>query len=315
MVGGFCSSQDIKEQYVSYKDFGFQKQPKNISKIHYKFKDKIVVDQRKESFVFDEFGNIASITDVNFMDGNSEMKTIYEYKNGLMVKECSQFSDKNNMPHCTTYEYNKDNQLIKKSLIGDDSYYETSIYIYKDARLNQINTDVAGDIKLLQELYYNSKGDLYLIKSTETLRNGNKNYSTEAYENGKLLFQRDHDRANTFVYHKEPKMELQFLVKGKKTWAYLELLEDRLTEKNATVANDLALFVFDNFSDPEQIVTQNIKVFKRNENNDIIASGSRDNVKKPMQILDFQKIEYADGTISGSEDFDFFVYKELNQMK
>lgn len=315
LLYGLFPAQEIKEQYISYKEFDFQKQPKKISKIHYQFKDKVAIDQRKETFIFDELGNISSITDVNFMDGNNEMKTVYDYTDGVLVKDCSTFTDKTNIQHCITYEYNKEKQLAKKTLQGEENYYEKTIYSYDNNRLQNIKVDFAGDIQLLHEYFYNTKGELYLIKSTETLRNGKKNYATEAYSKGKLLFQRDHDGSNTFIYHKEPKMELQFLVKGKKTLAYLELLEDRLTEKNNQVENDLGFVIFDNIKNEKEIKTQNIKVFKRNENQDIIATGSRDNVSKPLQLVDFQKIEYADGTTSGSEDFNIFIYNELNRMK
>lgn len=315
LFGGFFSAQEIREYYTSYQDFDFQKQPKKITKIHYLFKDKVAIEQRKETYVFDDIGNITTITEVNFMDGNNEMKTVYEYQNGLLTKECSSFTDKNSIQHCTMYEYNKEMQLTKKTLQGEEDYMEMTTYSYANNRLQKINIDLAGDIQFLKELFYNSKGELYLIKSTETSSNGKKNFATEAYSKGKLLFHRDHDGSNTFIYHKEPKLELQFLVKGKKTLAYLELLEDGLTEKNQIVESDLGLFIFDNIKNEKEIKTYNITVFKRNENQDVIASGSRENVLKPLQRIDFQKIEYADGTTSGSEDFNIFIYNELNTMK
>ena len=315
LLGGFCSSQEIKEQYSSYKDFNFQKKPKKISKIHYKFIDKVAVDQKKETYLFDEAGNISSITEVNFMDGNSEVKTVYEYTDGLLTKECSSFTDQNNIQHCTTYEYNKEKQLTKKTLKGSENYTETTTYSYINNRLQKINVDFAEDIQLLKEFSYTTKGELYLIKSTETLRNGKKNISSEAYSKGKLLFQRDHDGTNTFLYHKEPNMELQFLVKGKKTLAYLELLEERLAKEDHRVESDLGFVIFDHIKDEKEIKTQNVNVFKRNEHQDIIASGSMQDVSKPMQDVYFQQIEYADGTVSGSEDFDIFIYNELNRMK
>lgn len=167
----------------------------------------------------------------------------------------------------------------------------------------------------MQELLYNSKGELYLIKSTETLSNGKKYKSTEAYLNGKMLFQRDEDDSNTFLYHKEKNMEIQFLVKGMKTLQSLNQFEDRLAKEDSNIAKDFSFLIGENFQKESELKVNNVYTIKRNESQDIIASATSHDPKKPLQTIEFQKIEYADGTTSGSEDFDIFIYNELNKMK
>lgn len=314
-TGFLCYSQHRKEIYASYKDLGYHKQPKKVSIIHYEFSDKVAIDQAKETYLFDEAGNITSIIEVNYIDNNAEIKTIFDYRKGLLVKECNQLPEKKHLQRCTNYDYNPKNQLIKKVLKAEDNYTETTIYTYKDNRLAKIEVDFDSDSNLVQELFYDSKGELYLVKSTEIVPTGKKYISTDAYLKDKLLFQRDHDNDNTFLYHTENNMEIQFLVKGAKTLKTLKQLEERLAKEDAAVSKDFSFLINENFQKDSEMKVNNITVFKRNENKDIIATAITNKPKNPLETIQFLEIEYADGTVSGKADFDIFIYNELNRMK
>ena len=313
LPGVFCFSQDTKEMYKTYQDFGFQKQPKKVSLIQYEFKDKVVIDQSKETYLFNELGNISSIVEVNYMD-NSTTETSYTYQNGLLTKECAQLQKTLSLARCIDYTYNDKKQLVKKVLQSNE-YTETTVYAYKNDRLDQVVADFESDSKLLQEFFYNAKGDLYLIKSTETLSDGKNYFSTEAYLKDKLLFQRDHQGHSSFLYHEEPNMKIQFLIKGNKIIQNLQKIEQQLAKNDSDVAKDFSMLIGQNFLNDAEMKTQNITVFKRNEHQDYVATGTTNDPKKPLQNIAFREIEYADGTKSGTEDFDFFIYNELNKMK
>ena len=95
----------------------------------------------------------------------------------------------------------------------------------------------------------------------------------------------------------------------------LQKIEQQLAKNDSDVAKDFSMLIGQNFLNDAEMKTQNITVFKRNEHQDYVATGTTNDPKKPLQNIAFREIEYADGTKSGTEDFDFFIYNELNKMK
>lgn len=301
---------------ASYKDFGFKKQPKTVTKIHYEFIDKIAIDQAKEIWEFNAEGNITSYTEISYLDNNETTQKTYTYENGLLIKERKELSAKKHLQSTTTYEYNSDRQLVKKVYKTDDGLVERYYYDYKNGKqIQQSKVAFKGGITIKGDHLYNKEGTLYQINFEENTHLKKIYRWKESYLNGFKIFELDDDRKSSFIYTDDEGIAMQYTVNGDQLYSDLENLQKILAKNEFDATDEFHEILYANFKNPEQMVLNRAEIHKRNDNRDLIATAEIFKFDgSPIENIGFQEIIYADGSKSGTTDFDFFIYKSMNKL-
>ncbi|MFV0605720.1 MAG: hypothetical protein ACK5NK_07765 [Niabella sp.] len=315
----FCiasSAQDYKPVNQSYQDFEYKKQPVKVERMSYEFKDKLVTDTEKEVLEFDEKGNIKSSVITSFLDNNAQIKITYEYNNGLLVKQRQENSTTPHLQYTITYFYDKKGNSKTKKLKTDDGVTETYTYEYKNGKLVTEKAKFSPKKQTIYTYLYNPFGELYTIEGKENI-DGKVAVFYDLYHNNKKVADYDELGAsgmNAYLYTETPKSNIEYQVVKKEMLEEIKEMQKRLGEikhDSEPAMNENLSFLNKNLHYIKPVVA---KYFKRNENGDIIAATDVYQPFKTVENIDFYKITYSDGSVSGDKNFDIFTYNELQKL-
>ena len=293
---------------VNYKDLGFTQKIKKVESYTYSLEDKFVTDKSSDVYEFDEKGNI--INHAYFVYGKYASETFENstYENELLVKREILVKNRPNFNAIITYKYDKNKNLIQKKY--KSSQYEND-FIFS----------------------YDSNNKLAEIKGIYA-----KNHSVEKfyYEDGKLFksinqyFAKDSVLSETITLYLEEKKVIECNPKNEYLIAYLnEETENWVLKMNypnpieningieseikydGLTIKQLKENLLNERNQPFRFVEAK-EIQQLNDKNDwIIKAGTYYRYKQQENYYTHRKITYADGTISGSVDFDIFKVNEL----
>lgn len=294
---------------VSYKDLGFTKKIKKVETFTYSMEDKMVLDRSSDSYIFDENGNITNHEYHVYGKYASSTSENSIYENGLLVKREILVKDRPNFDAIITFQYDKKKNLVKKN-------YQSKLY----------KNDFIFS--------YDNKNQLIEIKGIYA-----NNYSVEKfyYQKERLVksinqyFSKDSIQSETIKLYIDDKVVIECNAKNKLFIAYLnEDLKNMVLKMNypepiqnlngietEITFEELSVFklkegLLNDRNKPFRLIEAN-EVKKQNEHKDWIAqAGVYFRHKKNENYYSFRKITYADGSVSGSTDFDIFTVNELN---
>ncbi len=293
---------------VNYKDLGFTQKIKKVESYTYSLEDKFVTDKSSDVYEFDVKGNI--INHAYFVYGKYASETFENstYENELLVKREILVKNRPNFNAIITYKYDKKKNLIQKKY--KSSQYEND-FIFS----------------------YDSNNKLTEIKGIYA-----KNHSVEKfyYKDGKLFksinqyFAKDSVLSETITLYIDEKKVIECNPKNEYLIAYLnEETENWVLKMNypnpiENINGIESEIKYDGLTIKqlkENLLNERNQLFRLveakeiqqlNDKNDwIIKAETYYRYKQQENYYIFRKITYADGTTSGSVDFDIFKVNEL----
>ena len=305
----FCKITIGQIPEVNYKDLGFTQKIKKVESYTYSLDDKWVTDKSSDVYEFDEKGNITHhefLIYGKYASATSENST---YENGLLVKREILVKNRPNFNAVITYKYDKKKNLIQKK--------------YKS---NQYENDFIFS--------YNSNNKLAEIKGIYA-----NNYAVEKfyYDKGKLIksinqyFEKDSVLSETITLYIDEKKVIECNPKNEYLIAYLnEETENTVLKMNypnpiensngieseiqydGLTIKQLKENLFSKINQQYRLVEAK-EIQQLNDQNDwVVRAGTYYRYKEQENYYTFRKITYADGTTSGSIDFDILKVNEMN---
>ena len=309
----FCTAQILPK--LSYQDYGYTKPVSKIEIIYYSFKDKVVIDKKKEVFLFNKDGKIEKIQKENY-DDNSKSEINYFYKNGLLTKEThiskEALINKENLAENSEliYEYNKDKKVIA-------TYYKsqnyTKTYHYKYNGKNLVKAVGESDGEKFEENYlYDKKNNLYKLNRTYSSGKVNLN-KTSLYLKGVEIGSYSEKYEDPYLVFKNEKAEIYYNIISSKGLIKLKNLENELMLGNDFEREDLNSQIY-------QLAQKKVDAkfsfgnINLNKDGNIVANAELKKNGEDPEFVSFRKIYFADGSELGTADFDIFVYNEIKNL-
>lgn len=290
--------------------FNFEKKVAKVETVVYDFEDKVVIDNRMTTQLFDEFGNITQ-TKTTYFDDNLVTQKNFVYQNGLLVETNESNSKRGDFTTTTTFDYTKNKKLssIVSNSQGFKSLYQ--IKYNQDQRIEQISGKFKKDHQI-EKYFYTDAGKLW--KKELTYYNGKAVASTfsELFIDSKIAVQYASNQPTITLY-----------ISSKNQSEIAELTVNPTAD--TSVFLDLCQLVYDANRSPKElnsalanrkdISVKSREVYKSNVYNDWIVNYSFATSNPHATQWCFRKITYADGTESGSVDFNIFTVNELKSMQ
>lgn len=290
--------------------FNFEKKVAKVETVVYDFEDKVVIDNRMTTELFDDFGNITQ-TKTTYFDDNLVTQKNFVYQNGLLVETNESNSKRDDFTTLTTFDYTKNNRLssIESNAQGFKSLYQ--IKYNQDQRIEQISGKFKKDHQI-EKYFYTDAGKLW--KKELTYSQGKEVASTfyELFIDSKIAVQYASNQPTITLY-----------ISSKNQCEIAELTVDSTAD--TSVFLDLCQLVFDANHSPKElssalanrkdISVKSREFYKSNAHNDWIVNYSFATSNPHATQWCFRKITYADGTESGSVDFNIFTVNELKSMQ
>lgn len=301
VLGFSAQAQHLTPPKTYWQSFGYQKQPDHVQTVQYKsdslgYEPTVVLVKsfNKEGFLIQDYTHILG----NFA---SETAHNYVYKNGVL-DSINTLTTNQDFSSTRKLNYNPKGQLVHIISTGKHTEYTDTFTYYEN-----------GMVKTIQRRYKDESTTTTSFDHkknvvTETDKRGNGKISTTTYVyNLDELFATIDDK-NTIRFHNtyhnydfEVQAEgdaLQYAIEKRRLFQQDEQYLGKLSkEKNGKI-------VFD------------IPAISRNDNGDIIRQLQLDKTsKQTRRRLWFSKCVYADGTTSGSTDYDLLFGQRVEKMK
>lgn len=301
----------VAQQYVAqhltppktyWQSFGYQKQVDYIQTVQYKSDSLryeptavLVKSFNKDGFLIQDYTRIL---------GNFANETAHNnvYKNGVLDSINTVTTNKN-FNGTQKLHYDEKGHLIRIVSTGKYTEYTDTFTYYENGMVKTIQRKYKDGLGTLTTTFDHRKNVV-----TETDKRANGKILTKNYMyNGDDLFATIDDK-NTIRFHNtyhnydfEVQAEgdaLQYAIEKRRQFQQDERYLDKLSEeKNGKI-------VFD------------IPAISRNDNGDIIRQLQLDKTSKQTRgRLWFSKYVYADGTTSGSTDYDLLFGQRVEKMK
>uniref|UniRef100_UPI00404AA9B2 hypothetical protein n=1 Tax=Flavobacterium sp. TaxID=239 RepID=UPI00404AA9B2 len=294
---------------ITYQDFGYQKQVLKTETILFNMEDKVVIDNRIEEQNFDKLGNSIDIGTVYFSD-NLGTKKDYVYKNNLLIKTTDSNSQRKYFTTITNYTYTSDNKFstINSKTDGYKSSYNVSYN--KQNRIDQIFGKFPSNYQY-EKYIYKENNELWKKETSYYTADTVSIIAGELYIKDVLVSDcsSTQDKIMFYTTSENSSETIELLLKPNRVANEFLNLCDLVKDKEMSQEEfrNLILSIKD-----IKIITQDY--YKQNENKDWIVKYSFDTSNPEAKQFYFKKITYADGTISGSIDFDIFTVNELKAM-
>ena len=307
MIIGLSSyAQGLPE--INYRDYNFNKRVKQVATMYYSLDEGASEKVELVTRNFNTAGNLLNTENKRHLD-NSWSKSTVTYRDG---KPFQQIFERSNpyLDKIYSYKTDKTGKIIQHDIQFKDLERSTISYSYKDGLLYQITADVEGT-KSVSTHFYSIKKELYK-KTHRELGVGYSDIVTQHfYLGGKEIMSYDEPKNNFKVYtYFYGSVEMSF-----------KLVEDSVSQEKllkgitrfdneAPMAklpyglaeySEQTLQFYDKNKD--KLIRKKILIFVKNENNDIIAEAEVDLKLKKLAGINFSKITYADGKISGGTVF------------
>ena len=303
---GFVFAQIPK---ITYQDFDFKKQVSKTETILFNLEDKVVIDNRIEEQFFNDAGKIAYIKTTYYSD-NLVTKKNYIYKNNLLIETVYLNSKRKDFTSKNKYTYTSDNKFstINIDTKGYNSSYNISYN--KHNNIEQIFGKFSSNYEY-ENYVYNNQNELWKTESSYYTADTVSIVSGELYIKDKMVanYSSTEDKIMFYTTSQNSSEIIELPLKPNRLANEFLNLCDLVNDKRMTQEEfrNLILSIKD-----AKIITQDY--YKLNENNDWIVKCSFDTSSPEAKQFYFRKITYADGTESGSIDFNIAAVNEFNAL-
>lgn len=316
LIGLNSFAQSLPE--ISYRDYDFNKQVKQVATMYYSLDEGAIDKVEMVTRIFNTAGNLVSFENKSYLD-DSWSKSTTSYKNG---KAFQQFWKSSNpyLNRTYTFSYDKVGRVIQQDIKFKDLKKSYIKYTYKNGLLDQITAEIEG-IKSVSTHYYTSKKELYK-KIHRQLETGKKDIITNYfYLEGKEIMSyvepKKYFNASTYTPNN---VEMKFNLKDNSDYQD-KLLKGMLRfDKEAPMGilpfglKEYSEQTIDFYNKNKDKLSQDqILIHIKNEHKDIIAQGEVGLLNKDLAGVNFSRIVYADGKISGSTMFNKAVAAKLKK--
>lgn len=295
---------------TSFKELGFKKQVTKSEEIAYSFEDKVAEDKSSEIFEFNENGNLVKKSLLIFGKDGSETYTSYKYNEaGKVVAENTEVPKFPNFNAQKTFTYNELGQLIEKTDVMGKTYNKR--YDYKLDSKGRISQEFgAHGLNSSRKNFLHFSRELYKTENIVS-KSGKVQYTEYTlYKGGKTIavYKDDEPKIKVYTYSANLNQELEFTFEGEEAGKQFKALDNlMITEYTDEKLNQL----IKTWGEPVYLT----KIwYKFNEAGDWIACYKIEKIFVESHRYVFRKIEYADGSSSGSSDFNISLVNELNSM-
>ncbi len=304
LVATFIYAQ---QPVVSYKDLGFTKKIKKVETFSYSMEDKMVVDKSSDSYDFDEKGNIIHHEYHVYGKYASSTSENSKYENGLLLKREILVKNRPNFNATLTFQYDKKKNLIQKTY-QSAQYKNVFHFLYdKQNQLSEIKGIYANNHSVEKFYYENGR----LIKSVEEYfsKNSVQSKTTKLYINNKPVIEYYSKDAFLKAYLEDENENIMLQMNYPEPIQNVNGIGTEIQYDELSVAQ-LKEGLMNERNQPFRKIEVK-EILKTNETKDWIAKAGIDNRYNKYTYFVFRKITYADGSVSGSTDFDIFTVNEL----
>lgn len=295
---------------ITFQDFNYNKQVSQVDIVKYNMEDKVVVDERLETEKFNSDGNIVQLK-TDYYSNNIILEKTHNYKNKLIDQTIETNSKRKDADTYSNFFFTDKDQL-DVMVVKTNSYKTVYSFKYnKQKKIQEIFAKFGSDYQY-ETYYYNKKNQLYKKEVNLYVKDTLAMVSQDLFIDNKVVANISSNINNIMFYtsSKNASETVQLDLKPGRTANEFLNLSDLVRDKEMSQEEfrDLILNIKD-----IKIITQNY--YKLNENNDWIAKYSFNTKKPALKMFFFKKINYADGTVSGTEQFDIFTANELKAMQ
>lgn len=309
---------------ISYQDYGFKKQVSQVEQIFYSFEGDSIEKVEKVIHRFNPEGNISSYENQSFLD-DSWAKSKVVYKNNRLHQEIWEHSN----PYINrkySYRYDKENRIIEQKIRFKDGAKSLIQFHYNNKQLQQIDATIDGVISITEKKY-SQKGNLYKEMHRQKVPGEADIITNYFYLEDREIISYVEPQSYFYAtaYFKDAMgnevCEIKFkLIEDSTAQSKLIKGIQRLEEEAPTDSlpfglkqyAEQTLQAYDKNKD--ELIPFNMKLFLRDEHNNSIAEAEVDVKNKTIAGIGFSKLMYADGSTSGSIEYDTKIRSYFEQM-
>ncbi len=317
LIASGADAQSLPD--ISYRDYGYSKPLKKVTQLYYSIdydndgSVKNIEEVEKVTKIFNADGNIESYENQSFLD-DSWAKSQSTYKNKRLAKEIWTHSNPY-LNRTYTYLYDKQGRITEEKIRFKDGSKSHIKFRYKDSLLTEIEADIDGT-QSVTERYYSAKDKLYKEIHRQKVPNEADIVTNYFYLEDKeiLSFVEPQSYFYATAYLKDAMGHHSGEIKFK-------LIEDSIVQDklfkgilrfDKEAPNDSLPFDIQAYSDQtlqayektkQELKPYRMVLYLRDENNNITAEAEVDLKAKTISGIGFFKMEFADGTITGTSEF------------
>lgn len=304
----FCTAQSLPK--LSPKDYGFSENLKSVASTKYYVENDESRKISEDYYFFGPNRKIMVFTTQKLQDESPKESTIFKY-DGDDVKSETHKSAKGNQDYETTFQYDAAKSLVS-SLYKSKYFNLEKKFIYTNNKLSSVVTSNEMG-KSEEQYFYNNSGELYAIHNTETVGKGKETIISLFQNNREIArYSTSKSRRIGLNYITDSK-EFSFATKDESIKTELEALELFLKQnisKNLDMAQKIGM-ILKKTKDTELV---SAKFFVRNAKGDAEASAELESPFEEIKKVIFYRIDYTNGAIVGSTEFQKPLFQELQKM-
>ncbi len=296
---------------ISYKDLGLHKKVVKVESMTYSMEDKFVTDRAGDLYRFDENGSILEHeynVFGNYASSTSETST---YENGKIIQRDVTVKNRPNFTSNMTFKYDENGNLKQKN--AQAKYYKNEFLYSYDNENKLIEIKGIYNNRYSIEKHFYKKERLYKTVIQYFNNDTVSSENIKLYIQDKVVVELDVNDKFSKAYLNDESGEMLLQLNHTNPLKEITNIESKIANENLTLAQ-FKEYILNKKNAPFVKIIVN-EHFKNNENNDWIAKMSIDKMHNEEQTYyAFRKITYADGTESGSIDFNMFTINELKAM-
>lgn len=304
---------------ITYQDYGYTKPIKKVTQLYYSIdydndgSVKNVEEVEKVTQIFNTNDNIKSYENQSFLD-ESWAKSQSTYKQGRLHKQVWTHSNPY-LNRTYTYVYDKQSRITEEKIRFKDGSKSHIKFHYKNNLLNEIEADIDGT-QSITERHYSQKGNLYKEIHRQKVPGEADIITNYFYLEDREIISYVEPQSYFYatVYLKDAMgnefSEIKFrLIEDSTAQSKLIKGIQRFEEEAPT---DNLPFGLKQYAEQtlqaynknkDELIPFNMKLFLRDKYNNIITEAEVDVKTKTIVGIGFFKIEYADGSTTGTTNF------------
>lgn len=299
---------------ISYQDYGYNKPVKKVTKVYYSIDyhtDKRNVNNvetvEQITQIFNADGNIESYENQSFLD-SSWAKSQSTYKKGHLRQAVWTHSNPY-LNRTYSYIYDKQHRITEEKIRFKDRSKSYIQFGYKANKLSRIDADIDGT-QSVTERYYTTEGNLYKETHRQKVPNQADIVTNYFYLEDKEIMSYVEPHNYCYITAYPSNGEIKFKLAEDSTIPNTLLKGTLRFNQEAPKGNlpfglqeyaEQALQFYRQHRD--KLMPYQILLYLRDENQNIIAEAEVDLKTHNIASIGFFKIEYADGTTTGTNEF------------
>lgn len=305
LVGFFVNAQNyhhISPPKTYWQSYGFQKQPDHAKIAYYKSDSLGYEPVMAEVYSFNKEGHIIQKYTRIYGKFTSETAKNYVYKNGVL-DSINTIASAENFNSSQKMHYDAKGNLVKITATGKYSDY-TDIFTYDDAKTVQtITRNHAIGTKTVIEFVRNQN----YVKETLIEKTGRIIESFYIYEGDSLFANFTISKKQTITFYDNVRRIEYEIEDVEKPFEYALKLRTAYRKDNNSLS--------ETFQKNASKIVFDIPAEARNEQGDWIKRIQFDRRFGSQKRMVFQYLKYADGSVSGSTNFDLIFEMKVKHYK